>query len=74
MDFEQAMKLALNLYQIGKPVVLKGTNGEVIHGGQNETYSDRQVIDGIDPALWNASNWPQTFEGARGQWLRDRKG
>lgn len=73
MDFEQKMNLALNLYQADKPVVLRGTDGQIIHGAQDATASDCKVIGEIDPTLWNASHWPQLLDGARQQWLKNRK-
>lgn len=72
MDFTEKMKLALQLYEHGKAVVLKGTNGQIIHGQQDLTQGDCQVVGGVDLDLWQTSNWPKLLDGARERWLKNR--
>lgn len=75
MTFSDAMDLAMRSYQEGRPVVLKGTDGKIIHGEETWTsiaHSKCRVIELIDVRLWNVSHWPQTLEETRRRWLEKR--
>ena len=55
MTFDEAMNLALALYNTGQPVVLKDKNGNVLHGQETlETITDAKkytVIPDVDADL-----------------------
>ncbi len=78
MTFLEAMKLAVELYRIGEPVVLKDQSGNVLHGQETlSTITDLKkcrVISDIDAETWKVSHWPQVLEGARQGWLRNQTG
>lgn len=70
MTFKEKMDLALALYEIGEPVVLKENGGKIIHGEETLAATDLskcRVIDGIDVDEWETSYWPEVLESAR-QW------
>ena len=76
MTFEEKMELALHLYEIGEPVVLKGKDGRIIHGEETLKIigvNKCRVIDSIDFDEWKISQWPQLLEGARQGWLNNRR-
>jgi len=70
MTFKEKMDLALELYKIGEPVVLKEKGGKIIHGEETLETTDLskcRVIEGIDVDEWKVSYWSQLLESAR-QW------